>query len=130
MRAGLVKRLLGVLVCCVLLLLTVDSCTAPFADSDNPISEGGMWTNGAVNGLDWANVRTTAGLAFGAQPEFGPRYADSTALLTGTWGPAQMVEATVHTVDQKSGIIEEVEIRLRSAISPHSNTGYEVSSDA
>ncbi|HJZ64163.1 MAG TPA: hypothetical protein VKD70_07590 [Candidatus Acidoferrum sp.] len=94
--------------------------------SENPIAEGDAWINGAAVGLDWANVRTFQGLAFGAQPDFGARYADSTALLTGTWGPDQTVEATVHTVHQNSSAYEEVELRLRSTLSPRRNTGYEV----
>ena len=94
--------------------------------SENPLAEGGAWINGAAIGLDWANVRTFRGLALGAQPDFAARYADSTALLTGTWGPNQTVEATVHTVHQKSSEYEEVELRLRSALSPHRNAGYEV----
>jgi len=94
--------------------------------SENPISENGSWTNGAADGLDWANVRALRGVAIGAQPEFAPVYADSTALLTGTWGPEQMVEATVHSLHQKSSETQEVELRLRSTMSPHRSTGYAV----
>jgi hypothetical protein len=37
------------------------------------------------------------------------------------------VQATVYSVNQQTGQInEEVELRLRSTISPHVNTGYEV----
>jgi hypothetical protein len=94
--------------------------------SEDPLSENGSWLNGAANGLDWANVRTFHGLAIGAQPDFGPRYGDSTALLTGPWGPDQTVEATVHTVNQRNTEWEEVELRLRSTITPHRSTGYEI----
>ena len=96
-----------------------------FLLSENPISEGGNWINGKTNGLDWADVATTAGLAYGTQSGSNG-YDDSTALLTGSWGPNQMAVATVHTVNQNSNGFEEVEIRLRSSISAHSNTGYEI----
>ena len=99
--------------------------TTAFMLSENPISEGGNWTNGKADGVDWANVATTSGLAFGTQGG-NDGFDDSTALLTGNWGPNQTVTATVHSVNQNAGAIEEVEIRLRSLLSPHSNTGYEI----
>jgi hypothetical protein len=99
--------------------------TTTFRLSENSISEGGNWTNGKANGIDWADVATTPGLAFGTQGG-NDGYDDSTALLTGSWGQDQTVTATVHSVNQTSAWIEEVELRLRSSISPHSNTGYEI----
>lgn len=96
-----------------------------FPLTENPISESGNWINGQAAGIDWANVRTTTGLAFGTETG-DVNYDDSTALLTGTWGPDQTVQATVHTVNQNDNVWEEVEIRLRSSISAHVNTGYEI----
>jgi hypothetical protein len=103
-----------------------------FPRAENPISEGGKWLNGQANGLDWADVWTIPGLAFGT--EIGgnrpdpQKYDDSTALLEGTWGPDQTVQGTVHSVNpnQDGKVWEEVELRLRSSISPHHCTGYEV----
>ena len=103
-----------------------------FSLAENPISEGGKWLNGQTDGLDWTDVRTNPGFAFGTEvggnrpdPE---KYDDSTALLKGTWGPNQTVQATVHSVNpnQDGKVLEEVELRLRSSISPHNCTGYEV----
>lgn len=99
--------------------------TTDFPLTENPITEGGRWVNGQAVGIDWANIRTTPGYAFGT--ESGTvRYGDSTALLAGTWGPDQAVQATVHSVNQSDSIFEEVELRLRSSLSPHRATGYEV----
>lgn len=106
--------------------------TTNFSSAENPISEGGKWLNGRADGLDWTDVRTTPGFAFGT--EIGgnrpdpQKYDDSTALLKGTWGPNQTVEAKVHAVNpnQDGKVWEEVELRLRSSISPHNCTGYEV----
>ena len=103
-----------------------------FRHAENPLSEGGKWSNGHADGLDWADVQTIPGLAFGTEiggsrPE-PQKYDDSTALLKGTWGPNQTVQATVYSVhpNQDDKVWEEVEIRLRSSITPHRCTGYEI----
>jgi hypothetical protein len=100
-----------------------------FALTENPISEAGKWVNGKQAGLDWSDVATASGLAYGV--EIGTatgtqKFDDSTALLTGNWGSNQSAEATVHSVNQNDAISEEVELRLRSSITAHSNTGYEI----
>jgi hypothetical protein len=98
--------------------------TTSFPLPENPISENGNWINGKAVGLDWHNVVTTLGLATGTDsPE---AYSDPTALLTGAWGADQTVEATVYSVNQTEIYYQEVELRLRSYISAHSNTGYEI----
>ena len=100
--------------------------TTNFPLNENPISEGGHWINGLTNGIDWADVATTPGKAFGTQTGIGPNFADSTALLTGSWGPTQTVQAVVYIASADSTTFEEVELRLRSSLSVHRNTGYEV----
>ena len=84
-----------------------------------------MWMTGKTAGLDWADVAVTPGLAYGVEAGTNG-YDDSTALLTGSWKPDQMAEGTVHTVDQNDKIHEEVELRLRSSLSAHRSTGYEI----
>jgi len=97
-----------------------------FSAEENPISQGGVWRNGAKDGVDWADVQTRAGLAFGTVVSGGPPYTDPTAVLSGEWAPPQTACATVRTVNQQGGsVYEEVELRLRSTISAHSITGYE-----
>jgi hypothetical protein len=125
-NARSVRSLLAAVVCCVVLWLTLDAVSTVVVGFEAPISEGGTWMNGGKDGLDWADVHRIQGRASGTQSEFGPRYADSAALLKGSWGPNQTVEATVHTRHQSAAIIEEVELRLRSTISAHFSTGYEV----
>ncbi len=129
MRKGFQGRSAALVV--VLLTLAAGALSAAtysttFPLAENPLSEGGRWIGGKTAGLDWADVATAPGLAHGLQTGFGG-YDDSTAVLSGTWGPSQSVTATVHSVHQTGGIIyEEVEIRLRSTISRHRNTGYEI----
>lgn len=119
-----------------------------FELSENPISEGGAWRNGGRDGLDWSDVLTSNGLAYGAKTRavfpdsdlgrdgqvasgLGPiiptgDYDDPTALLSGLWGRNQAVRATVFSRNQTDEYFQEVEIRLRSAIEPRICTGYEV----
>ncbi len=99
--------------------------TTSFPLTENPISEGGKWINGGTTGLDWSNIRTTPGLAFGTQTDT-LEYDDSTAILAGSWGANQTVQATVGVINQDSGLFEEVELRVRTSISAHNITGYEI----
>lgn len=99
--------------------------TTGFPQAETPISEGGAWTGGGAMGLDWTDVSTHDGVAIGNQ--VGASYTDATAILEGPWAPDQMASATVHAAGAPGdACYPEVELRLRSAISPHSNTGYEV----
>ena len=100
--------------------------TTEFPLVENPISEGGNWINGGTAGLDWTNVQTTPGLAFATESGSGG-YDDSTAVLAGTWNADQMAQAVVHSVKQKANpTFEEVELRLRTTVTKHSITGYEI----
>jgi hypothetical protein len=100
--------------------------TTKFTIAENPISEGGRWIGGKTVGLDWGDISTTPGLAIGhAGPE---RFADATALLSGSWGADQSAEATVYA--GKTFGNPEVSLRLRSSLSAHRATGYEISNRA
>jgi len=89
-----------------------------------PISEGGKWINGGKHGIDWYDVITKNGLAYGAVSKGA--YTDPTALLAGTWGKNQTVKARVFSRNQTDKYYQEVEIGLRSTLAPHHYTGYEV----
>lgn len=109
--------------------LVKKSYATSFALTENPISEGGKWSNGAFPGLDWQNMRSVGGLVYGTQSGAGgPPYDDSTAILTGTWSPDQEVEAVVKSLNQQgsAGNYQEVELRLRTKISQNAITGYEI----
>ena len=102
---------------------TAQSYTTNFPNTESPINEGGHWINGATTGLDWGDTSTTPGQT---HDHSGPaRFADATALLTGVWGPDQMVQATVYAGAVSNA--PEVEIRLRSTLTAHSCSGYEIS---
>ena len=108
------------------LLAIAETYTTNFPLTENPISEGGHWINGSTTGIDWSDVQTIPGQAFSTETRRDTNFADPTALLTGSWGPTQTVQAVVRILAADSADLEEVELRLRSSLSAHSCTGYEV----
>jgi hypothetical protein len=132
------RRLKGVL---------VRSYSTRFLLDEDPISEGGIWLNGKKDAIDWTDVVTKNGIAYGAhakvvvperrleQGNLSPTstaaapegdYSDPAALLGGVWGKNQHVRADVFSRNQTEEYFQEVEIRLRSVLLPHVGTGYEV----
>ena len=53
-------------------------------------------------------------------------YDDPTAVLTGEWGPNQHGKATAHVENPTDEWFQEVQIRLRRTLEPHSISGYEI----
>lgn len=123
----------------------VRSYRTDFAHDENPISESGLWLNGKADGIDWADVVVSNGVVHGgptrmnvaeARAEQGNAaetgtaaagdYDDPTAVLSGEWAPDQHGKGVVHVVNPTDEFFQEVQIRLRSAIAPHSCSGYEV----
>ena len=98
--------------------------TTDFPVTENPISEGGKWINGETTGIDWGNVQTENGNAYGVS--MSSQYGDPTAVLSGSWGPDQTVQATVALSGTPTSCCHEVELRLRTTITAHSITGYEI----
>lgn len=127
---------------------TVRSYSTDFELDENPISEGGMWINGRKDGIDWIDVISKNGEGYGEVSRMAVAekrieqgnldvgdggdaaplgdYDDPTAVLSGEWGPNQHGKATVFCRNPTNKYFQEVEIRLRSTITPHSCTGYEV----
>ena len=119
-----------------------------FPASENPVSEGGIWLNGRTDGIDWADVIASNGEVYGAVTRMavaerrveqgnldamaggaaGPEgdYDDPTAVLAGRWGRNQYARAAVFSRNPTDQYFQEVEIRLRSTITPHRCTGYEI----
>ena len=98
--------------------------TTTFEGTENPLSEGGKWSN---DGLDWTHIRKGNGIAYSTQrgDEQGKfRYKDSLAVLSG-FPPDQEAWGEVHIDKPNSDCLQEVEILLHFTCSPHSATGYE-----
>ena len=110
----------------------VHTYTTNFPLTENPLSEGGNWIEGGDVGLDWTNMRTTAGFAFATQSGTNSgdaMFDDSIALLTGAWGDDQSAQATIKIVKPITAggsCYQESELLLRGNISAHNATFYEV----
>jgi hypothetical protein len=121
------KRLLPVFLIISVLWPRAGFCqsyTTHFEGTENPISEGGRWSN---NGLDWAQIRTGGGLAYSTQTGTNSgiyRFDDSYAHLSG-FPPDQEAWGEVHIAKRDPPCTQECEILLRWTSSPHRTTGYE-----
>lgn len=102
-----------------------------FPANENPINEIGLtWLNGLVDGLDWLNIRSSGGVAFGTRtPADTGDAVDPTAILRDLggvpWGQNQTAQATFVTFGGPLAA-KEVELRLNSTMVPHSSAGYEI----
>jgi hypothetical protein len=98
--------------------------TTNFPLAENPISEGGRWTNGGIFGK--TNVQTSPGKAYSTMVSFdGTNYIDSCACLKG-FGPDQEVTGTIANNGGFSGWSLELEILLRADITSDHVFLYEV----
>jgi hypothetical protein len=88
-----------------------------FPAAENPISEGGVWTNAYSS---WTNVATSIGFAHGTMPGGAGYYADSYAFLSGFGNDHQ-----VDVVLQKNVNEGEVEILLRASRTESNTYAYE-----
>ena len=97
-----------------------------FDGTESPLSEGGRWVNGKTVGLDWQDVRTANGNAFGSGVSYN--YDDCIAHLTNhSIGADQQVSGTIRCASGYSaGTSHEVGLYLRMNISAHSARGYEI----
>jgi len=113
-------------------------CESSFPLTQNPLVSGPnctgpsgttSWINGAATGLDWSNIQSTPGKVFGTTEQSGcpgtpTNCKDSEAVLSGSWNSNQMVQATVFST--ATGGAKELELHVRTTITAHSMTGYEI----
>ena len=101
------------------------SSSTAFPATENPLLQNGAWINAGTTGLDWNNCRSTPGFAFGTQA--GTKIgADSICVLSGSWNTNQSAQITVK-VNSTSNASEELEEAwVRTTITAHSITGYQV----
>lgn len=108
-----------------------DPYSTNFPLTENPISEGGKWTNGQAVGLNWHDVQTTPNKAFAAAfvgTSAPARYSDDIAILKSSYSPDQYAQATVYRLSgytTPSGS-HELELLVRFSIIPGDAHGYEV----
>lgn len=98
------------------------SYSTTFDRPEKPLSENGAWRR-AKNA--WTDVQTANGVAYGTNGVTNT-YDDSYALLAGSFGPDQSVEAIVYRdPNLKPGRTHEVELLLRFADDDNNARGYE-----
>jgi hypothetical protein len=123
---------------------SVRSYRTRFEINEEPISEGGLWRNGRTDGIDWADVVTNGGLAYGGPTRMDSAerraeqgnlaegvvpegdYDDPTAVLAGAWGRDQHAKGRVLSRNPTEVYFQEVQLRLRTIIEPNYCSGYEV----
>jgi len=99
--------------------------TTNFDQTENPISEGGRWTNGRAVGLDWNDMQTASGNACGTA--FSPsNYDDNIACLSG-FGANHYIEGVIHRASgYNPSQVHEIQLLLRFEIAAHNARGYEI----
>jgi RNA polymerase sigma factor (sigma-70 family) len=103
------------------------SYSTNFRLTENPISEGGAWVRGGVEGLDWNNPKTASGHATGSVA--ASRYNDCIAYpKRPSFHADQYAQGTVYLANGYTGNggKHAVELLLRFSISAHDAHGYEV----
>jgi len=98
--------------------------TTTFPLTENPISEGGKWLNGATDGIAWQNMQTGSGNAYGtgASPS---DTNDNVASLIG-YPANHYVQATIFRAGGYSpAIAHEVELLVRCTITANNIKAYE-----
>lgn len=106
-----------------------------FTITENPISEAGNWKNGAADGVDWTDNRTSGNKQFGTQTGNNTntgigvtpsQYDDSVSHLGGVWAADHGAKATVFSTVASANYDTEVELLVRFSITAHTARGYEV----
>jgi|KBSMisStandDraft_5_1062788.scaffolds.fasta_scaffold15025_2 hypothetical protein len=105
------------------------SYSTAFGGVENPIDDGGRWTNGKAVGLDWQDVQSLSGRACASvlSGTGRSRYDDSIAVLKGNFPADQYAQGTVYRAPHYLPIAShEIELLLRFKITPRVARGYEV----
>lgn len=106
------------------------SYTTSFAATENPISESGIWLNGATDGTDWNDIQTVPGKAYAAAIDTAPSGdRDPCCQLKRSFLACtsnQYSQGTVFRVGGYSPSVgHEVTLLVNMTITAGSITGYE-----
>lgn len=105
------------------------SFSTTFPATENPISQGGKWRNGATDGLDWIDIQTTPGKMLAAAIDSaGGGVMDGIAQLDRGFlacASNQYSRGTLFRQAGYTGVSHEVEVHCNQTITAHSITGYE-----
>lgn len=93
---------------------------------ENPLSFGGLFIQGLLDGTNWQNTRVSGGHLFGTQSGTSGKYDDSITLIRGNWGTTVTITGTLRTTNQQTGgCYEELELLLYGDMTQGSMKMYE-----
>jgi hypothetical protein len=103
-----------------------DPYTTTFPLTENPISEGGIWTLGGTTGRDWQDMRSSGGIAYGVGPS-DQTYNDNLAFLQGHFSSNRhFAEGTVHKEAYSPPSTHEILLHVGGTVGPNSLPSYEM----
>ena len=110
-------------------IVAQDLFSTNFPLTENPISQGGIWTNGLDTGIDWNNMKTSS-KALGTVDMGVQRYADNIAHLKKsyiTFANDQYARATLYVAPGYTGNggYHEATLFTRMQITANNARGYE-----
>jgi hypothetical protein len=99
-----------------------------FPANEDPISQGGIWLNGADDGLDWHNIKTLSGTFAATHLQPGGADDDCIAVLKPSFRQFTANQFVQGTALRTPGYTQQHEILLllRFSISANVAKGYEV----
>lgn len=104
------------------------SYTTSFPLTENPISEGGIYTQGLSTGVDWQDCRTTPGKCFATGDSGASGFNDPIMIMAGRWTTNKHFSQA--TVVKQAGYApsaaHEIELHVGTTITAHSTKTYEV----
>jgi len=107
---------------------TAQSYSTNFTLTENPISEGGKWINGKLDGIAWNNVQTNGSGAFAAAAQSNGKYDDCIAHINPTFMAFNANQYAQGTVYRAAGYMDghEIELHLRFSTTANNARGYEI----
>lgn len=101
------------------------SYSTSFAATENPISESGRWKNGRAVGLDWNDMQTGSGNAYGTA--FSPAAYDDDIACLSCFAAAHFVEGVIYrAAGYNPSQPHEIELLVRFQITAHNARGKEI----
>ena len=99
-----------------------------FPLTENPISEGGIYTQGLSTGLDWQDCRTTPGKCFATGDSGASGFNDPIMVMANRWtNNKHYSQATIFKqAGYAPSAAHEIELHVGTTITAHSVKTYEV----
>jgi hypothetical protein len=109
---------------------SADTYTTTFPNTENPLSEGGIWTQGGTHGRAWQNMLSqggSPGFAYGSGPS-PDEYNDNLALVQHRFSPTRHFAEIVVRQDASYAppSTHEIEVHVAGTMTSNHYQGYEL----